>query len=130
MSNQSQRLFSLFGAAASVVGRSYLRLSPRRRLIIRQAALCTGGGLLAATAWASVASAASTEFMAEPISGHNSLKSNDMKARMESLIMKVQADFCYALEKEEEENSLDEEPKKFKAWIVYEIISLTYFPVL
>jgi coproporphyrinogen III oxidase len=123
MSNQSKRLLSFFGAAASALGRRYRPSSPRSRLIIRQVALCTGGGLVAATAWASVASAATTEFMAEPISGIDSLKSNDMKARMESLIMQVQTDFCRALEKEEEENSLDEEPKKFKARIVYETLS-------
>lgn len=128
MSNQSQRLFRLFGGAASILGRRYLRSSPRSRLIFRQVVLCTGGGLAAATAWASVASTASTEFMAEPISGQDSLKSNDMKARMESLIMQVQAEFCRALEKEEEENSLDEKPQKFKVKIAqYPIFYLTPF---
>jgi len=127
MSTQSKRLLSLFGAATSALGRRYLPSSPRSRLIIRQVALCTGGGLVAATAWASVASAATTEFMAEPISGMDNLKSNDMKARMENLIMKVQTDFCRALEKEEEENSLDEEPKKFKAWIFFETVSFSHF---
>jgi hypothetical protein len=129
MSNQSQRLFSLFGAAASAIGRRYLRSSPRSRLVIRQAALCTGGGLAAATLWASVASAASTEFMAEPISGQNILKSNDMKARMEGLIMQVQADFCRALEKEEEENALDEQPQKFKVRILFCPPSLYLIPL-
>uniref|UniRef100_A0A8D8G7S1 coproporphyrinogen oxidase n=1 Tax=Culex pipiens TaxID=7175 RepID=A0A8D8G7S1_CULPI len=40
-------------------------------------------------------------FMAEPITPKEVLASKDMKAQMELLIMKIQADFCNALEGEE-----------------------------
>ncbi|XP_055612128.1 oxygen-dependent coproporphyrinogen-III oxidase [Uranotaenia lowii] len=44
----------------------------------------------------------SSRFMAEPINAKRSmLGSNDMKVRMELLILKIQADFCHALENEE-----------------------------
>lgn len=44
-----------------------------------------------------------SKFMAEPITPKDSLaaNSNDMKAKMELLIMKIQADFCRSLENEE-----------------------------
>uniref|UniRef100_A0A1Q3F933 coproporphyrinogen oxidase n=1 Tax=Culex tarsalis TaxID=7177 RepID=A0A1Q3F933_CULTA len=41
------------------------------------------------------------KFMAEPITPKEVLASKDMKAQMELLIMKIQADFCNALEGEE-----------------------------
>lgn len=45
-----------------------------------------------------------TKFMAEPITDINEIKKNakDMKAKMEMMIMKVQGDFCRALENFEE----------------------------
>lgn len=44
-----------------------------------------------------------SQFMAEPITNIQELidKENDMKTKMELLIMKIQADFCHALENEE-----------------------------
>lgn len=43
------------------------------------------------------------KFMAEPITPRTMManNSNDMKTKMELLIMKIQADFCHALENEE-----------------------------
>lgn len=44
-------------------------------------------------------------YMAEPITPLQKLESNqgDMKTQMELLIMRIQAEFCRALEKEEDE---------------------------
>lgn len=43
-----------------------------------------------------------SNFMAKPITSEDKLlNSKEMKARMELLIMKIQADFCHALEAEE-----------------------------
>ncbi|GFN77908.1 oxygen-dependent coproporphyrinogen-iii oxidase [Plakobranchus ocellatus] len=44
-------------------------------------------------------------WMAEPITNLQYLKENkhDMKCRMEAMIMRIQAEFCHALEKEEQE---------------------------
>jgi len=118
MSGQAMRLSRLLGAAAAVFGGRYLRLGPSRRLIGRRLAIIAGGGI-AALASTTVVAAATTEFMAEPISGKDGLKSKDMKARMEALIMQVQADFCRELEKEEADGALDEEPKKFKVFLTF-----------
>jgi hypothetical protein len=113
MSGHTFRLGRVLGAAAAVIGTRYMRLCPNRRLMVRRFALVAGSGVLSAAAWTTVASAATNEFMAEPISGKDCVKHKDMKSRMEALIMQVQADFCRALEKEEEDGSIDPEPKKF-----------------
>lgn len=48
-----------------------------------------------------------TRFMAEPITDINKLKSNpdDMKTKMEMMIMRIQAEFCRALESEEDDDT-------------------------
>lgn len=44
------------------------------------------------------------DYMAPPITPLDQLKAtpNDMKTQMELLIMRIQAEFCHALEKEED----------------------------
>ncbi|XP_065332296.1 oxygen-dependent coproporphyrinogen-III oxidase [Cloeon dipterum] len=114
---QALRLSRLVRAAAAVIGSRYLR--PGQLQLHRRLALLAGGGLAATLAFPSVLAASKPDWMAEPISGYEGVKGNDIKARMEAMIMQVQADFCRALEQEEADGSVGSEPTKFKVdrWI-------------
>lgn len=72
-------------------------------------AVIIGSGLATYAATKKVKMARSVtkhNFMAEPISSELSLSDTQcMKTRMELMIMKIQAEFCKALESEEDENT-------------------------
>ncbi|XP_058821702.1 oxygen-dependent coproporphyrinogen-III oxidase [Topomyia yanbarensis] len=79
----------------------------RRKRIIGVVGTVVAGGTIATYFQKNEANMASTlsigKFMADPITPNGKLaaNSNDMKTKMELLIMKIQADFCRALENEE-----------------------------
>lgn len=56
-------------------------------------------------------------YMAEPITPISELEKNqdDMKTQMELLIMRIQAEFCRALEKEEDEVICNQVAKNLQA---------------
>ncbi|XP_059479885.1 oxygen-dependent coproporphyrinogen-III oxidase [Neocloeon triangulifer] len=113
MTTQTARLCRLLGAAAAVIGSHYLRPS---RLLLRHKLILasSGAGLVTLLTFPSVNAASKPNYMAEPISGYDGVKGKDIKARMEHMIMLVQAEFCQALEREEAAGSVDANPKTFK----------------
>ncbi|GLH03021.1 Oxygen-dependent coproporphyrinogen-III oxidase [Gryllus bimaculatus] len=106
----NNKLLKLFSNSCGISRRfSVFNPTTNSTTRLRQFLIITVGGGTAAyvsykTYGVAYTKAASNKFMADPITDQKTLNSNrnDMKARMELFIMKVQADFCRALEAEEE----------------------------
>lgn len=88
---------------------NFMNTSSKEWRVIRYVGTVVGAGTITFAAFHHKAEMASlkidtSQFMAEPITDINVLASNptDMKTKMELLIMKIQHDFCKALEAEED----------------------------
>lgn len=104
----SKTLRSVYRTFATIGAVKTAKISRSSRVF--GASLVASGGVLLYTAYSGCVSAAqkagnidTSVFMAQPITDLKTLEENpdDMKTKMELLIMKIQKEFCQALEKEE-----------------------------
>ncbi|XP_066951001.1 oxygen-dependent coproporphyrinogen-III oxidase [Macrobrachium rosenbergii] len=108
----SKALRTAFRTFTSVSAVEAPRVSRSHRFL--GATLIASGGVLLYTSYSGCVSAAQkagnmdvTKFMAQPITNLEALEAtpDDMKTKMELLIMRIQKEFCQALENEDEDNS-------------------------
>ncbi|KAF4522739.1 hypothetical protein B566_EDAN009284 [Ephemera danica] len=97
-----------FQAATSIILHRHGVKSVNVRRVGTKLFLFATGTTAGAFLFSQSATMASPDFMAPPITDMNELtrNKNDMKSRMELMIMRIQAQFCRALEKQEAEGSV------------------------